>query len=60
MIRSSAQREMCCMNPFGIDRDVITKELGSDGLIWKSMAGVSDRDFISETLQRAPCCQQEH
>ncbi|TFB04258.1 putative argininosuccinate lyase [Trichoderma ghanense] len=38
-------------NPFGIDRDMITKELGFDGLIWNSMAGVSDRDFVSETLQ---------
>ncbi|KAL7783844.1 L-Aspartase-like protein [Trichoderma ceciliae] len=32
-------------NPFGIDRDMITKELGFDGLIWNSMASVSDRDF---------------
>ncbi|RFU80626.1 argininosuccinate lyase [Trichoderma arundinaceum] len=39
-------------NPFGIDRDMITKELGFDGLIWNSIAGVSDRDFVSETLQR--------
>ncbi|KAL6853273.1 argininosuccinate lyase [Trichoderma novae-zelandiae] len=38
-------------NPFGIDRDMIIKELGFDGLIWNSMAGVSDRDFASETLQ---------
>lgn len=30
---------------------MMTKEIGFDGLIWNSMAGVSDRDFISEMLQ---------
>ncbi|KAL7929158.1 L-Aspartase-like protein [Trichoderma chlorosporum] len=30
---------------------MVAKELGFDSLIWDSMAGVSDCDFISETLQ---------
>lgn len=38
-------------NPFGIDRDMMTKELGFDGLLWNSMGGVADRDFVTETLQ---------
>ncbi|PHH78279.1 hypothetical protein CDD82_3135 [Ophiocordyceps australis] len=38
-------------NPFGIDRDMMASELGFDGLLWNSMAGVSDRDFVAETLQ---------
>lgn len=38
-------------NPFGIDRDAIAKELGFDGLIMNSMAGVADRDFVLETMQ---------
>ncbi|UNI20446.1 Argininosuccinate lyase [Purpureocillium takamizusanense] len=38
-------------NPFGLDRDMITKELGFDGLLWNSMGGVADRDFVTETLQ---------
>lgn len=38
-------------NPFNIDRDAIAKELGFDGLIMNSMAGVGDRDFVVETLQ---------
>ncbi|XP_044717838.1 lyase domain-containing protein [Hirsutella rhossiliensis] len=38
-------------NPFGIDRDMMTRELGFDGLLWNSMGGVADRDFVSETLQ---------
>lgn len=38
-------------NPFGIDRDAIAKELGFDGLIMNSMAGVGDRDFVVETMQ---------
>lgn len=37
--------------PLRIDRDMITKEFGFDGLMCDSMAGVSDRDFVSETLQ---------
>jgi len=38
-------------NPFHIDRDAIAKELGFDTLIYNSMAGVADRDFVIETLQ---------
>lgn len=38
-------------NPFNIDRDAIAKELGFNGLIMNSLAGVSDRDFVIETMQ---------
>lgn len=38
-------------NPFDIDRDAMAKELGFDGLIMNSLAGVADRDFVVETLQ---------
>ena len=38
-------------NPFDIDRDAMAKELGFDGLIMNSLAGVADRDFVIETLQ---------
>lgn len=38
-------------NPFGIDRDAMAKELGFEGLIMNSMAGVADRDFVVETMQ---------
>jgi len=38
-------------NPFGIDRDAMAKELGFDTLIYNSMAGVADRDFVVETMQ---------
>lgn len=38
-------------NPFGIDRAAMAKELGFDGLVHNSMAGVADRDFVVETLQ---------
>ncbi|KAK5009945.1 hypothetical protein LTR28_012617, partial [Elasticomyces elasticus] len=38
-------------NPFGIDRDAMAEELGFDGLIYNSMAGVADRDFVVETMQ---------
>lgn len=38
-------------NPFNIDRDAIAKELGFEGLIMNSMAGVGDRDFVVETMQ---------
>ena len=38
-------------NPFDIDRDTIAKELGFEGLLWNSMGGVADRDFVIETLQ---------
>ncbi|KAH6657599.1 L-Aspartase-like protein [Truncatella angustata] len=40
-------------NPFGIDRDMMAKELGFDGLLWNSMGGVADRDFVAEFLQWA-------
>ncbi|PHH79438.1 hypothetical protein CDD80_4782 [Ophiocordyceps camponoti-rufipedis] len=38
-------------NPFGIDRDKMRRELGFDDLLWNSMGGVADRDFVTETLQ---------
>lgn len=38
-------------NPFGIDRDAMAKELGFDTLIYNSMAGVADRDFVVEFMQ---------
>ncbi|EME44765.1 hypothetical protein DOTSEDRAFT_72272 [Dothistroma septosporum NZE10] len=38
-------------NPFDIDRQAIAQELGFDGLIMNSMAGVGDRDFVIETMQ---------
>ena len=38
-------------NPFGIDREAIAKELGFETLIYNSMSGVGDRDFVVETMQ---------
>lgn len=38
-------------NPFDVDRDAMARELGFDGLIMNSMAGVGDRDFVVETMQ---------
>lgn len=38
-------------NPFGIDREMMSEELGFEGLLWNSMGGVADRDFVTETLQ---------
>ena len=38
-------------NPFGIDREMMAKELGFEGLLWNSMGAVADRDFVTETLQ---------
>ncbi|RDA94548.1 hypothetical protein CP533_2726 [Ophiocordyceps camponoti-saundersi (nom. inval.)] len=38
-------------NPFGIDRDMMAKELGFEGLLWNSMGAVADRDFVTEALQ---------
>ncbi|KAF3482909.1 argininosuccinate lyase [Arthroderma uncinatum] len=40
-------------NAFGIDRVAMAEELGFEGLIQNSMAGVGDRDFILEALQWA-------
>lgn len=40
-------------NPFNIDRDMIAKELGFDDIVWNSMGGVADRDFVVEMLQWA-------
>ncbi|KAI0384882.1 argininosuccinate lyase [Hypomontagnella monticulosa] len=45
-------------NPFGIDRDMMAEELGFDGLLWNSMGGVADRDFVAETLQWASMLMQ--
>lgn len=38
-------------NPFNIDRDQMSKELGFEDLLWNSMGAVADRDFVTETLQ---------
>ncbi|KAK1585801.1 L-Aspartase-like protein [Colletotrichum navitas] len=38
-------------NPFNIDREAISKELGFEGLLWDTMAGVHDGGFVTETLQ---------
>lgn len=36
-------------NPFGIDREMMAKELGFEGLLWNSMGAVAD--IVLETLQ---------
>lgn len=38
-------------NPFGIDREQMAAELGFEGLLWNSMGGVADRDFVAEFMQ---------
>lgn len=38
-------------NGFNIDRDMMAKELGFEGLLWNSMNAVADRDFVTEFLQ---------
>ncbi|KKY37963.1 putative argininosuccinate lyase [Diaporthe ampelina] len=38
-------------NPFGIEREMMAKELGFEELLWNSMGVVVDRDFVLETLQ---------
>ena len=38
-------------NPFGIDREMMARELGFEGILWNSMGGVADRDFVAETMQ---------
>ncbi|KAF4338769.1 Argininosuccinate lyase [Fusarium beomiforme] len=38
-------------NAFNIDRDMMAKELGFDGILWNSMGAVSSRDFVTEFLQ---------
>lgn len=38
-------------NPFGVDRAAMAAELGFDSVIPNSLAAVSDRDFVLETLQ---------
>lgn len=38
-------------NPFGVNRDALAKELGFEGLMYNSMGGVADRDFVVETMQ---------
>ncbi|OTA55250.1 argininosuccinate lyase [Hypoxylon sp. EC38] len=45
-------------NPFNIDRDMMAAELGFDGLLWNSMGGVADRDFVAESLQWASMLMQ--
>ena len=38
-------------NILNIDRDMMAKELGYDGILWNSMNAVGDRDFVTEFLQ---------
>jgi argininosuccinate lyase len=38
-------------NAFSIDRVALAKELGFEDLVYNSMAAVSDRDFVLETMQ---------
>ncbi|MCJ1475220.1 hypothetical protein MMC13_003881 [Lambiella insularis] len=38
-------------NPFGINREMMAKELGFEGLMWNSMGAVADRDFVVEMMQ---------
>ena len=40
-------------NPFGVDRDVMAKELGFEGLLINSLGAVGDRKFVVETMQWA-------
>ena len=40
-------------NPFGVDRSEMAKNLGFDGLLINSLAAVSDRKFVVETMQWA-------
>ncbi|ORZ32052.1 argininosuccinate lyase [Catenaria anguillulae PL171] len=37
-------------NPFNIDREFLCTELGFDRLLYNSLHGVSDRDFVAEFL----------
>ncbi|KAH7193856.1 L-Aspartase-like protein [Fusarium flagelliforme] len=37
-------------NAFGIDRQMMAKELGFEGIMWNSMNAVADRDFVTEFL----------
>ncbi|KAF4922988.1 putative argininosuccinate lyase [Colletotrichum viniferum] len=37
-------------NPFNVDREAISKELGFERLLWNSMAGIADRGFVTEFL----------
>ncbi|KAF1983027.1 argininosuccinate lyase [Aulographum hederae CBS 113979] len=38
-------------NSFKIDREAMAKELGFDSLLFNSMGGVADRDFVVEAMQ---------
>ena len=40
-------------NPFGIDRRTMAQALGFEGLLLNSLAAVSDRKFVVETMQWA-------
>ena len=40
-------------NPFGVDREAMARELGFEGLLMNSLAAVSDRKFVVETMQWA-------
>lgn len=37
-------------HPYGIDREFLAQQLGFEGVIGNSLAAVSDRDFVVETL----------
>jgi argininosuccinate lyase len=42
--------------PFPIDRDFLARELGFAGITHNSLDGVSDRDFVAETLFALALC----
>ncbi|VEU21590.1 DEKNAAC102757 [Brettanomyces naardenensis] len=37
-------------HPYGIDREFLAEELGFNGVVGNSLAAVSDRDFVVETM----------
>lgn len=37
-------------NPYAVDREFMARELGFEGVVGNSLAAVSDRDFVIETL----------
>ncbi|KAJ3541072.1 hypothetical protein NM208_g4786 [Fusarium decemcellulare] len=49
--RSPLGRSALVGNPFDVDRDMMAEELGFEGLLWNSMGGVADRDFVTELFQ---------
>ncbi len=45
----------CTGNPFGLDRELLRRELGFQRLCRNSLDGVSDRDFILDFCYAAAC-----